>query len=203
MRKGFALLETLFALLVFSILLIGGAKIFLSLQKDHHVFTEKAREETLMQNVFFLLQNTLTHSFLFSFSSSLITFYPLDAQAFFSPDFSITPRFTTPTKLTLSYSPKDTSYLLALPSQTLYPVMKKTTHTLELPHEAKEKYFLPLLSQYRLSFIDSRLYLNGEILLEGVREFAMNQKGEFFEIKICTKQCYEYSFRAGRIYEIL
>lgn len=204
MRKGFALLETLIALVVFSLLLMGGAKLLSTLYQERYIYQKSFQEGTRVQNIFFLLQNYFASSFfIHSPSSYTLSFYPLDLQAYYCSSFSPTAHFLTEKKLMLSYIPIHSTFLLSLPEQTLYPIASIYGKTLEFTQKVEGRYFLPLQGKFFLKFNHSTLYLNGQILLEEVKEFALKENQEWIEIKICLTQCYESSFKKGRIYEIL
>lgn len=204
MRKGFALLETLIALVVFSLLLIGGSKLFLSLLHERRVYQESFQEGEHVKNTFLLLQNYLDHAFFIqSLSPSILSFYPLDLQAYHSTSFSPLAHIVTERKLSLSYSPTNSAFLLSLPEQKLYPIASIYGKTLEFVQRVEGKYFLPLQKQFTLSFNRFTLYLNTQILLEGIKEFSLKEDQEWIEMRICLNQCYEYTFKKGRVHEVL
>lgn len=200
MRRAFALFEALLALVVFSILLIGGAKLFLTLTQDRKIYGQQVEEGVLVQNAFFLLQNLLSHSFLIQTSSSGLTFYPLDTQAYFSTTFSLKPQFLSSQKLSLSYNPINTAFLLSIPEQQLYAIRRKVANTLEFD-VIKGEYFLPLQSKEELTYTSSVLRLDGQPLLIGLKRFEIKLNAKYIEILACINQCYEYSFKLGNLYE--
>lgn len=201
MRRGFALLETLIALVLFSILLIGGAKLYLCMTEEKRVYERGVYESLQVQNVFLLVQNTLKHSFFLHISPTLATFYPLDPQAYFSTSFTLTPRLLSDKKLSLPYPTPQTAFLLSIPSNTLYPIIRKTADTLEFLQKLEGKYFLPLQKKFTLEFASSTLYLNSQPLLKNLKSFQIKQKGKWIEIKACMQKCYEYTFALGEVYE--
>ncbi|WP_305862365.1 PulJ/GspJ family protein [Helicobacter cholecystus] len=203
MKRGFALLETLIALIIFSLLFIGGARLFLMLHKQEHAYQKSFQEGMRVQNVFFLLQNYLYNSFFIQTSAIGLNFYPLDLEAYHSTSFSPLVHFLTDKKLTLSYPPTHSAFLLSLPQQELYPIASAHERTLEFFKKVEGKYFLPLQKQFILSFHHSALYLNEQILLERVRDFSIKENQVWIEIKICLIQCYEYGLKKGKVYEIL
>lgn len=197
------LLEALIALVIFSILLIGGAKIYSSLSKDTILYASRARESVQVRNVFFLIQNYLSLSFCKQFSSTLVTFYPLDTQAFFSTSFSLLPTILSDKTLQISYPLDNTSFLLSIPSNNLYTILRKTLNTIEVSQTLSDRYFLPLQGKYTLHFSPPTLYLNSQVLLTNLKSFNIQEEGEWIKLEICLSECYEHSFRNKSLYENL
>lgn len=184
MRRAFALLELLLALIVFSILLISSSKILLSLTKDRIAYSKNQMREIEIQNTLLLLSKYLKYSFVSSISSTSLTLYPLNLSSYFSPTFSPIPKSCNGAEIEFV----NADFIYSKLDNSIIKVVSKRGAILELERAIQCDILYPLSSPIKLSLSSqNELLLNSTPLLKEVKklEFYKEERG----IKVVLCEC--------------
>lgn len=195
MRRGFALLEVLVALVVVSLLILTSSKILLELTHHRLNLTQTQLRQLEVQNALFILSNSIKSSPLLTHSSTSLTLYPLNLPLFYSPSFSPIPTQCRGSQI--EFYP--TEYIYSQLDDKVFRVLGERGGVLTLEGEVKCGLLFPLSSPITFSLSPQKdLLKNGEILLKNVKRFELVSSGD--EVKILLCDC-EMSVAKARLYE--
>lgn len=178
MRRGFALLEVLVALVVFSILILGSSKILLELTKSKIAYSKFQLRQLEVQNAILIIKNYLKYSPSITYSPNAITFYPLNLSIFFSPAFSPLPTQCEGERIRFYPSP----YVYSVSDKKAVKVLENQGGEMRLDQSVGCGLFYPLSPQITLYFTpQGELRLDEELLLKDVKVFEVQESA----IKLC------------------
>lgn len=181
MRRGFALLEVLVALVVFSILILGSSKILLELTKSKIAYSKFQLRQLEVQNAILIIKKYLKYSPSIIYSPNTITFYPLNLSYFFSPTFSPLPTQCKGERIKFYPS----SFVYSVSDKKVVKVLENQGGEMRLERSVSCGLFYPLSPQITLSLSpQGELKLNEEILLKDVKVFEVQESA----IKLCDCQ---------------
>lgn len=199
MRSAFGLLESLVALMVFSVVILVCSQTLLQIQKDMKLIKDRQS----MQNALFYtatyVQNQLRYALISSISPSEIRYFEVNGDLFFAPDFSPSLDRCNSHRIPKLGSSKFVAFFS--PSPEIASVLREDKHEMILDRQAKCGAMIPLLDQRRIFLSqDQTLYLDRFPLLHGVRRFEFKQEGEGFRMEICLDSCLSYGFRQDELF---
>ncbi|RDU71783.1 prepilin-type N-terminal cleavage/methylation domain-containing protein [Helicobacter brantae] len=171
MRRGFALLEVLLALLIFCVLILGCSKIMLELTRSKIAYSKFQLRQIEVQNAVLMIEQYLRFSPSLSFGSQSISFYPLNLSYFLSPTFSPLPTQCKEDKISFAYP---SPFVYSRLDKRVLRVLEYREGEMKLEQSVACGLFFPLLPQITLSLNPQReLRLNGQILLKEVEDFEI------------------------------
>lgn len=187
MRRAFALLELLLALIVFSILLISSSKILLSLTKDRVAYSKNQMREIEIQNTLLLLSKYLKYSFISSISPTSLTIHPLNLSAYFSPAFSPIPKSCNGVEIEFLNS----DFIYSKLDSSIIKVVSKRGEMLELEKAVQCDILYPLASAIRFSLSSkNELLLNSNVLLKDVKKLEFHKEERGVRIILCEHEIF-------------
>lgn len=182
MRRAFALLELLLALIIFSILIISSSKILLSLTKDRIAYSKNQMREIEIQNTLLLLSKYLKYSFITSISSTSLTLYPLDLSSYFSPTFSPIPKSCNGAEIEFV----NADFIYSKLDSSIIKVVSKRGAILELERAIQCDILYPLSSPIKLSLSpQNELLLNSIPLLKDVKKLEFHKEERGIKVVLC------------------
>ncbi|MCE3047057.1 hypothetical protein [Helicobacter kayseriensis] len=198
MRRAFGILESLFALMVFSLLILVCSKLMLQIQKDLHVYDEMQRSRSSLANAIAYLQKALQYAIIESSSKDQITYYEVNRLVFFSSSFSPAYDFCDSERI-----PRwgDIKYfgLFSSDSVKIARVIREEKQWLILDQKVGCRIAVPLGEKRRVVLRGDGLYVDQEILLEGVKKFEFSRQGDKYKIQICQVFCMSKEFLQNEI----
>lgn len=182
MRRAFALLELLLALIIFSILIISSSKILLSLTKDRIAYSKNQMREIEIQNALLLLSKHLKYSFITSISPTSLTLYPLNLSIYFSPTFSPIPKSCNGAEIEFVNS----DFIYSKLDSSIIKVVSKRGAILELERAIQCDILYPLSSPIKLSLSpQNELLLNSTPLLKEVKKLEFHKEERGIKVVLC------------------
>lgn len=182
MRRAFALLELLLALIVFSILIISSSKILLSLTKDRIAYFKNQMREIEIQNTLLLLSKYLKYSFITSASPTSLTLCPLNLSSYFSPTFSPIPKSCNGAEIEFV----DSDFIYSKLDNSIIKVVSKRGAILELERAIQCDILYPLSSPIKVSLSSqNELLLNSTPLLKEVKKLEFHKEERGIKIVLC------------------
>lgn len=198
MRRAFGILESLFALSIFSLLILMCSKLMLQVQKDLHAYEEMQRKKSDLLNTTMYLQKALQYAIIKSISKEQIRYYEINRTVFFSPSFSP------------AYEPCDSERIpkwgnikyfgiFSLDSVEIAKVIKEEKQWLVVDQKVRCRVVIPLGEERQIILKEDRLYIDQEILLEGVKKFELSRQKDKYKIQICQSFCISKEFLQNKI----
>lgn len=182
MRRAFTLVESLFALMIFCILLIASSKILLELSRSHIAYSKAQMRQIEVQNALFVIEKYLKYSVAQTLNPTSISLYPLNLSVYFSPSFSPIPKQCRGNEIEFA----NTDFVYSKLDGGVIRVLRQKGGVLELDRGVQCGYFLPLSSPITLSLSPQKeLLLNGEVLLRDVKKFEISQKQNGVRVMLC------------------
>lgn len=182
MRRAFALLEVLLALILFSILIIASSKILLSLSKDNLAYSKHQMRQIEIQNTLLQLCKYLKYSFITSISNSSLTLYPLNLPLYFSKNFSAIPKSCN--DKTIEFA--NTEFIYSKTEGAIVKVLSSKGGMLELERAVQCGVLYPLLFPLRFSLSpQNELLLNSTILLKNVKRLQFFKESKGVRVILC------------------
>lgn len=199
MRSAFSLLESLLALIVFSVVILVCSQTLLAIQTELKRSKEHQRKETALFNTMLYLENQLRYALILRISSQEVQYYQIHHNLFFSHSFDPYNQKCNSNRIKAI---KDVQFLAFFsPFLQIAQVIKKDQQEMILDRKAECGAMIPL-KQKKTIFLASNqtLYLDSFPLLKGVREFDLKQKGQEIQIRLCFDSCLTYVFLQNEIF---
>lgn len=182
MRRAFALLEVLFALIVFSILIITSSKVLLELTHNRIAYSKEQMRQIEIENTLFLISKYLKYSIFSTLTPTSLTLFPLNLSLYFSPSFSPLSRQCEGREIVFA----NTDFIYSKLDGSVFKVVRKKGEILELEREVQCGMIYPLLSPVRFSLSSkNELLLNSTILLKDVKRLKFHKEERGIRIVLC------------------
>lgn len=191
MRSAFGILESFVALIVFSVVILVCSQTLLAMQKELKIFKEHQRKQNALFNAMLYLENQLRYGFISKISSQGVEYFEIHRHFFFSFD-----PYLKQCNSNRIEKIADTQFIAFFsPSLQIARVIGQDQQGMVLDRKAECGVMIPLRAKRRI-FLDQnkKLYIDANLLLEGVNEFVFKQESQEFEIKLCLDSCLTHRF---------
>lgn len=187
MRRAFALLEVLFALIVFSILLIASSKILLELTQSRIAYSKEQMRQIELENTLFLIAKYLKYSIHSEITPTSLKLYPLNLPSYFSPSFSPIPKQCSGREIEF----ENADFIYSKIDNAIVKVIKKRGAILELESEVQCGLLFPLLSEVKFSLSpQNNLLLDSQILLKNVKKLEFHKESGGIRVVLCEREIF-------------
>lgn len=189
MRRAFGILESLFALVVFSIVILVCSQTLLQVHQDLRIYKQIQSEETELSNAVLYLQKIIQNSIITHVSPTQIEYFEINQAIFLSSSF-----LPWIERCDSNRVPKqgESKYVAMFDhSFEIARVLGEESGWLILDRKAKCSIGIPLKEKHQIFLSGEVLYVDERILLDGVKNVRFQRQGQNYQIKICQSFCVE------------
>lgn len=200
MRSAFGLLESLVALVVFSVVILVCSQTLLEIHQDMKILKASQKSRDDLAHAIFYLENQLRYAFISSISPQGVEYYEIHRDFFFS---HFDPHLEKCDSNRIKKINDAQFVAFFSPSFQIARVLREDQSEMILDRKAECGAMIPIKKKKRILLASNKvLYVDSYPLLSEVNEFDLKQEGQEFEIKLCSDSCLIYQFFQGEIFYV-